>query len=110
MGEVYRARDTRLGRDVAIKVLPEILARDRDRLQRFEHEARLLSSLNHPNLLAIYDVGSESGIHYLVSELLAGSTLRDLLEARGYAMPRNMASRLPRGSRWHTKRESFIAT
>ena len=57
MGEVYRARDTRLGRDVAIKVLPSSLANDADRLQRFEQEARVLGTLNHPNLLAIFDVG-----------------------------------------------------
>jgi serine/threonine protein kinase len=79
MGEVYRARDTRLERTVAIKVLPASMASDRDRLQRFEHEARILSALNHPNLLAIYDVGSEGGIHYLVSEFLLGHTLRELL-------------------------------
>jgi len=59
MGEVYRARDTRLDRTVAVKVLPPSMAADGDRLQRFEHEARILSTLNHPNLLAIYDVGGE---------------------------------------------------
>jgi eukaryotic-like serine/threonine-protein kinase len=79
MGEVYRARDTRLERTVAVKILPESLATDQDRLQRFEQEARILSTLNHPNLLAIYDVGSQRGIHYLVSEFLEGQTLRDLL-------------------------------
>jgi eukaryotic-like serine/threonine-protein kinase len=77
MGEVYRARDTRLGRDVAIKVLPESFASDAERLQRFEHEARILSALNHPNLLAIHDVGAQEGIHYLVSEFLEGQTLRE---------------------------------
>src|SRR5271166_3458007 len=80
MGEVYRARDTRLDRTVAIKILPAALATDGDRLQRFEHEARLLSTLNHPTLLAIYDVGAQDGIHYLVSEFLEGHTLRDLLK------------------------------
>jgi len=79
MGEVYRARDTRLERVVAVKILPEALAGDGDRLQRFEHEARILSSLNHPNLLAIYDVGAQDGIHYLVSEFLQGHTLREIL-------------------------------
>ena len=79
MGEVYSARDSRLERKVAIKVLPQGLATDGDRLQRFEHEARMLSTLNHPNLLAIYDVGAQDGLYYLVSELLEGSTLRDLL-------------------------------
>ena len=80
MGEVYRARDTRLGREVAVKVLPQYLAQNADRLQRFEHEARILSALNHPNLLAIHDVGTQVGIHYLVSELLEGTTLRQRLD------------------------------
>ncbi len=79
MGEVYRARDTRLGRDVAIKVLPEAFAANADRLQRFEHEARLLSTVNHPNILAIHDVGFQGDLHYLVSELLEGQTLREKL-------------------------------
>jgi len=77
MGEVYRARDMRLGREVAIKVLPESFSSDLDRLQRFQQEARALSALNHPNLLAIYDVGVQDGVHYLVSELLEGQTLRE---------------------------------
>src|SRR5215831_8714984 len=77
MGEVYRARDTRLGRDVAIKVLPQALAQNTDRLERFEYEARLLSTVNHPNILAIHDVGREGDVHYLVSELLEGQTLRE---------------------------------
>ncbi len=80
MGEVYRARDTRLDRIVAIKVLPPVMAVDSDRLQRFQHEARILSALNHPNLLAIYDVGSEGEVHFLVSEFLTGHTLRTLLD------------------------------
>jgi serine/threonine protein kinase len=80
MGEVYRARDTRLDRVVAVKILPEALAKDGDRLQRFEHEARVLSTLSHPNLLSIYDVGSQDGVHYLVSEFLEGHTLRELLK------------------------------
>jgi len=69
MGEVYRARDSRLGRDVAIKILPAELSADPDRLQRFEQEARLFGTLNHPNLLAIYDVGNEQGWKYLVTAL-----------------------------------------
>src|SRR6478672_9240683 len=81
MGEVYRARDTRLSREVAIKVLPEAFARDQDRLQRFEYEARLLSTVNHPNILAIHDVGREGDLHYLVSELLEGQTLRERMSA-----------------------------
>jgi serine/threonine protein kinase len=68
MGEVYRARDTRLGRDVAIKVLPEGLARDAERLRRFETEARAVATLNHPNILSIHDIGTHEGAPYLVSE------------------------------------------
>src|SRR6201987_6568334 len=82
MGEVYRARDTRLGRDVAIKVLPESLANDSDRLRRFEQEARTIAALNHPNILGIYDIGTHDGAPLLVSELLEGQTLREKLEAR----------------------------
>ncbi|HKF51003.1 MAG TPA: protein kinase, partial [Candidatus Acidoferrales bacterium] len=81
MGEVYRASDKRLNRTVAIKVLPESLAGNGDRLHRFEQEARVLSALNHPNLLAIYDVGAENGTHYLVSEYLEGQTLRERMSA-----------------------------
>ncbi|MGC1385647.1 MAG: protein kinase [Candidatus Acidiferrales bacterium] len=79
MGEVYRARDTRLDRTVAIKVLPAAVANDPERLARFEGEARVLSTLSHPNLLAIYDVGTQNGLHYVVSEFLEGETLRDRL-------------------------------
>ncbi len=81
MGEVYRARDTRLGRDVAIKVLPESLAKDVERLRRFEQEARTIAALNHPNILAIHDIGTYDGSPFLVSELLEGETLRSKLEA-----------------------------
>jgi Tol biopolymer transport system component len=77
MGHVYRARDPRLGREVAVKVLPELLAAEPDRVRRFEQEARAASMLNHPNILAIYDVGSHDGTLYVVSELLEGETLRD---------------------------------
>jgi serine/threonine protein kinase len=79
MGEVYKAKDTRLDRHVAVKVLPEAFANDSDRRQRFEHEAHLLSSLSHPNLLAIFDVGSHNGVYYIVSELLEGRSLRSAL-------------------------------
>jgi len=80
MGEVYRAIDVRLNRTVAIKILPESFANDIDRLQRFELEARLLSAVNHPNLLSIFDVGAQNGLHYLVSEFLEGQTLRERLQ------------------------------
>jgi serine/threonine protein kinase/tetratricopeptide (TPR) repeat protein len=79
MGEVYRAHDSRLGREVAIKVLPAEVASDPDRLRRFEQEAKAASAIHHPNLLTVFDVGNESGIAYLVTELLAGEPLRELL-------------------------------
>ena len=81
MGEVYRAKDTRLGRDVAIKVLPADFARDADRLRRFEVEARTIAALNHPNILSIHDVGTQEGTPYLVSELLEGQSLRQEMSA-----------------------------
>src|SRR5579862_2023180 len=80
MGEVYRARDTRLGRDVALKILPESFARDLDRLRRFEQEARAVAALNHPNILAIHDIGEQAGSPFLVSELLEGESLRAALD------------------------------
>jgi len=80
MGEVYRARDTRLGRDVAIKVLPALLSADADRLRRFEQEARAAAALNHPNILAVFQMGTHNGSPYLVSELLEGETLREQLK------------------------------
>jgi Tol biopolymer transport system component len=79
MGEVYRARDTRMGRAVAIKVLPQSFADDPGRIARFEREAQAAGLLNHPNVLTVYDVGSDNGCAYLVSELLEGQTLRDRL-------------------------------
>ena len=85
MGEVYRARDPRLGRDVAIKVIPETFATDASRLHRFEQEARAAGQLNHPNILAVYDVGIHDGAPYIVSELLEGESLRSRLQ--GGALP-----------------------
>ena len=82
MGEVYKARDTRLNRDVAIKILPASFATDRDRLRRFQAEAEAVAALSHPNILAVFDLGESEGAPYLVSELLEGDTLRALL-ARG---------------------------
>ncbi|HZI66783.1 MAG TPA: serine/threonine-protein kinase, partial [Thermoanaerobaculia bacterium] len=77
MGEVYRARDTRLGREVAVKVLPESLLSDAEALGRFEREAKLVAALSHPNILAIHDVGREGNVSYAVTELLSGETLRE---------------------------------
>jgi serine/threonine protein kinase/Tol biopolymer transport system component len=81
MGEVYRARDPKLGREIAIKVLPETTAADLDRRQRFEQEARSASALNHPNILTIYDIGSSDGTLYIAMELVEGRTLRELIAA-----------------------------
>src|SRR5882724_9183642 len=82
MGEVYRARDAKLGRDVAIKVLPAAFSENTDRLHRFEQEAQAVATLNHPNIVAVYDVGTHEGAPYVVSELLEGETLRDVLRER----------------------------
>ena len=79
MGEVYRARDTRLDRGVAIKILPATLATDSNRLSRFEQEARSASALNHPNIVTIYELGQDASTHYIAMELVEGSTVRDLL-------------------------------
>jgi Tol biopolymer transport system component len=89
MGEVYRARDSRLGRDVAVKILPDSFARDPERLHRFEQEARAVAALNHPNILAVFDVGQHNGSPFLVSELLEGESLRELLESS--ALPQRKA-------------------
>jgi Tol biopolymer transport system component len=87
MGEVYRAKDSRLGRDVAVKVLPASFSDDPDRLRRFEQEARAAGLLNHPNITAVYDIGAHDGAPYVVSELLEGETLRAEL-AGGRLSPR----------------------
>ena len=79
MGEVYRAKDPRLGREVAIKVLPASFSADADRLRRFEQEAKAAGLLNHPNITAVYDIGSHDGAPYVVQELLEGETLRSAL-------------------------------
>src|SRR5262245_6366087 len=81
MGDVYRGRDPRLQRDVAIKILPEAFSADADRLRRFEQEARAAAALNHPNILAVYDIGTDEGRPYIVAELLDGKTLRDQVQS-----------------------------
>ncbi|HEV2063285.1 MAG TPA: protein kinase, partial [Thermoanaerobaculia bacterium] len=91
MGEVYRARDTRLKREAAVKVLPAALSADRERLARFESEARAASALNHPNIVTIYDVGEADGVAWIGMELVEGSTLRELL-AEGPLPPRRAAA------------------
>ena len=95
MGEVYRARDKRLDRDVAIKVLPAELADDPDRLRRFEQEAKAVAALNHPNLLAVFDFGQHEGIAYVVFELLDGETLRERLAEGPASRPQGGGLRRP---------------
>src|SRR2546430_4111282 len=77
MGEVYRARDEKLNRDVAIKVLPATYSQNAERLRRFEQGAQAAGALNHPNILAVYDVGTHDDAPYVVSELLEGESLKD---------------------------------
>src|SRR5690348_15249342 len=85
MGEVYRARDTKLEREVAVKVLPVALAQNPERLARFEREAKVLASLNHPNIAQIYGVEESDGFQALVMELVPGENLADALRSRGLA-------------------------
>jgi eukaryotic-like serine/threonine-protein kinase len=112
MGEVYRARDTRLDREVAVKILPEIFALDPDRLMRFEREAKTLASLNHPNIAQIYGIEESGQVKALVMELVEGEDLAARI-ARG-ALPwrRRCRSRArwSRRSRRRTRRASFTAT
>src|SRR5262245_206210 len=89
MGEVYRARDPRLSRDVAVKVLPASYSEDGDRLRRFEQEAKAAGALHHPNITAVFDVGQQDGAPYIVQELLEGETLRATL-AGGRLSPRRL--------------------
>ena len=86
MGEVYRARDSRLDREVAIKVLPELVSLDPERLLRFEQEAKAAAALNHPNILAVYQMGTFLGMPYLVSELLEGKTLTEVIRRSPVAL------------------------
>ena len=120
MGEVYRARDTKLGRDVAIKILPQAFTSDPDRLARFEREARMLAALNHPNICAIYGFEEADGIRFLILELVEGETLADTLahasslhaKARDSRSVRRWSSRgrSPRPSRSPTTKGSSTAT
>ena len=113
MGEVYQAHDTKLGRDVAIKVLPEAFAHDPERLSRFQREAKMLAALNHSNIATIYGLEHSNGASYLVMELVTGETLADRVKREG-ALPIEEALRFANRSqrRWkrHTRKESFTAT
>ena len=108
MGEVYQAHDTKLGRDVAIKVLPAAFAHDPERLSRFQREARMLASLNHPNIATIYGLEQSDGVHYLVMELVPGETLAERIRRwPGCRSKRRSKSRARLRKRWkrRTKKE-----
>ena len=113
MGEVYRARDSRLDRIVAVKVLPASFAADADRLRRFEQEARSVAALNHPNILAVHDIGTHDGSPYMVCELLEGETLRERLRGGILSTAQSHQTspfRLPKAWPLPTTRASSIAT
>ena len=88
MGEVYRARDMRLGRDVALKILPPDVTNEPGRLERFDREARAIAALNHPHIVTIYSTEEADGIRFLTMELVDGCTLSDLVMSSGMAIPR----------------------
>jgi len=92
MGELYRARNLKLGREAAIKILPEELASDPERLKRFEQEARSASALNHPCIVTVYDIDQHKSIHYIAMELVEGTTLTDLLRRRELPLGKAVAS------------------
>jgi serine/threonine protein kinase len=106
MGEVYRARDMRLDRDVAIKVLPAGLANDADRLLRFEQEAWATSALNHPNIVTIYDIGSHEGSPFIVGELLEGEELRRQVNEGGLPLGFSSLNLKTQKIKWCPRRDS----
>jgi len=112
MGEVYSARDTRLDRIVAIKILPPHRSDQADARERFEREARAIASLNHPHICQLYDVGIQDTIDYLVLEYLEGETLADRLSRARSRYPSCCDARLKSATRWmrRTVAESSIAT
>ena len=89
MGEVYRASDTRLGREAALKILPADMAADADRLARFQREARAAAALNHPNIVTLYSVEQAEGIHFLTMELVDGRSLQEMITPDGRAAGRS---------------------
>ena len=112
MGEVYRARDPRLGREVAIKVLHEDVSRDPDRLRRFEMEARAVAALNHPHILTVHDVGSHEGKPYVVTELLEGESPRAVASHRSPTQRKVLGWAVQAAQAWRprTTRASSTAT
>jgi serine/threonine-protein kinase len=111
MGEVYRARDSRLSRDVALKVLPEAFARDADRMLRFEREARVLASLNHPNIASLYGLEESNGARALVMELVEGPTLAERIKRGSLPIEEALlvANRSLTGSNTRMSAASFTA-
>jgi serine/threonine protein kinase len=95
IGEVYRAHDPRLKRDVALKVLPADLAADPDRLQRFEREAQTLAALNHPHIVTVFSVEEADGLHFLTMELVEGKTLSKVIPRDGLSLPRFFQIAIP---------------
>ena len=95
MGEVYRARDTKLGRDVALKILPEELAADPQRRARFNREAQSIAALNHPNIVTIHSVEEEDGLHFITMELVDGATLGETIPTEGMSLNRFFELALP---------------
>ena len=113
MGEVYQAHDTKLGRDVAIKVLPEAFAHDAERLARFQREAKMLAALNHPNIATIFGLEQSGGTHYLVMELVPGDNLQSESDAMEQFQSKNLSpsqSRSLKHWKLRTKKASFTAT
>ena len=111
MGEVYRARDTKLGREVAAKVLPDAFLHDTERIARFEREAKALAALNHPHIASLYEMEQDGSRHFLVMELVEGVTLRDLIGAGSMQSnkPWTLRVRSLTRSRPLTKRVLYIA-
>ena len=107
MGQVYRAADTKLGRDVALKVLPEEMASSAEMLERFQREARAVAALNHPNIVTIYSVEASDGIHFLTMELVEGQSLDRLIPSGGLAVDRIMGIA---AWRWRHARSNSIPT
>ena len=112
MGEVYRAEDPRLGREVAIKILPPRLAEDPEALTRFKREARAIAALSHPNILALHDFDSDGDVHFAVMELLEGDTISGGFRAAPSIGAKRWKSRSPLPTDWRppTPRASFTAT